>query len=105
MFLQIGDLTCIPDSVGSYQATLKITAFTSGKRQLSAHDIQETRKTANVRIHIERGLLVWLGENVILQSILPVELITAKPGDAPMDKIARVCCALTNLSDSIVPFE
>ena len=97
LFLQIGDLTCIPDSVGSYQATLKITAFTSGKRQLSAHDIQETRKTANVRIHIERGLLVWLGENV--------ELITAKPGDAPMDKIARVCCALTILSDSIVPFE
>ena len=42
---------------------------------------------------------------MILQSILPVELITAKPGDAPMDKIARVCCALTNLSDSIVPFE
>lgn len=43
---------------------------------------------------------------MILQSILPVELITAKPGDAeaPIDKIARVCCALTNLCDSIVPF-
>ena len=44
---------------------------------------------------------------MILQSILSVELITAKPGgaEAPMNKIARVCCALTNLSDSIVSFE
>lgn len=97
----------IADSVGFYQATLKIPAFTRGKTQLSAHDIQETRKIANVRIHVERVIGLVRRKYVILQSILPVELITAKPGDAeaPIDKIARVCCALTNLSDSIVPFE
>ena len=97
----------IADSVGFYQATLKIPAFTRGKRQLSAHDIQETRKIANVRIHVERVIGLVRRKYVILQSILPVELITAKPGEAeaPIDKIARVCCALTNLSDSIVPFE
>ena len=97
----------IADSVGFYQATLKIPAFTRAKRPLSAYDIQETRKIANVRIHVERVIGLVRRKYVILQSILPVELITAKPGDAeaPIDKIARVCCALTNLSDSIVPFE
>ena len=89
----------IADSVGFYQATLKIPAFTHGKRQLSAHDIQETRKIANVRIHVERVI------GLVRRKY--VELITAKPGEAeaPIDKIARVCCAFTNLSDSIVPFE
>ena len=97
----------IADSVGFYQATLKIPAFTRGKRQLSAHDIQETRKIANVRIHVERVIGLVRRKYVILESILPVELLTAKPGDAEalIAKIARVCCALTNLSDSIVPFE
>ena len=44
---------------------------------------------------------------VILQNILPTELVKAKPGEslAPIDKIAQVCCALTNLSESIVPFD
>ena len=95
-----GDIV-LAESVGFYQA------FTRGKRQLSAHDIQETRKIANVRIHVERVIGLVRRKYVILQSILPVELITAKPGEAeaPIDKIARGCCALTNLSDSIVPFE
>ena len=97
----------IADSVGFYQATLKIHAFTCGKRQLSAHGIQETRKIANVHIHVERFIGLVRRKYVILQSILPVELITAKPGgaEAPMNKIARVRCALTNLFDSIVSFE
>lgn len=97
----------IADSVGFYQASLKIPAFTRGKTQLSVADIEETRKIANVRIHVERVIGLVRRKYVILQSILPIELITAKPGDseAPIDKIATVCCALTNLSDSIVPFE
>ena len=82
----------IADSVGFYQAILKIPAFTCGKRQLSAHDIQETRKIANVRIHVERVIGLVRRKYVILQSILPVELITAKLGDAEAPCTMRQHC-------------
>lgn len=96
----------IADSVGYYGASLKLPAFTRGKNQLLATDVEETRKIANVRIHVERVIGLVRRKYTILQSTLPVELISAKSGDsrAPVDKIATVCCALTNLSDSIIPF-
>ena len=53
----------IADSVGFYQATLKIPAFTRGKRQLSAHDIQETKKL-QMFAYMSRELLVSLGESM-----------------------------------------
>ena len=102
----------IADSVGFYQACLHIPAFTRGKKQLSAEEVEETRKIANVRIHVfdvERVIVIGLvcRKYTILQEILPIQLVTARRGDdlAPIDKIAIVCCALTNLSESIVPFD
>ena len=44
----------IADAVGMMQARLHIPAFTKGKSQLSALEVEETRKIANVRIHVER---------------------------------------------------
>ena len=44
----------ISDSVGMMQAKLHIPAFTKGKNQLSPLEVEETRATANVRIHVER---------------------------------------------------
>ena len=44
----------IADSVGVMQGCLYIPAFTKGKNQLSALDVHESRKIANVRIHVER---------------------------------------------------
>ena len=41
----------IADSVGVMQGCLHIPAFTKGKNQL---DVHETRKIANVRIHVQR---------------------------------------------------
>ena len=66
-----------------------------------------TQKIANVRIHVERVIGLVRRKYIILQSILPIEHVKAKGGDilSPIDKIARVCCALTNLSDSIIPFD
>ena len=97
----------IADSVGFYQARLHIPAFTRGKKQLSAEEVEETRKIANVRIHVERVIGLVRRKYTILQGILPIQLVTARQGDdlAPIDKIAIVCCALTNLSESIVPFD
>ena len=43
----------ISDSVGMLLARLHIPAFTRGKTQLSAMDIENTRTIANVRIHVE----------------------------------------------------
>ena len=44
----------IADSVSAFQARLHIPAFTRGKDQLSAAEVEETRSLANVRIHVER---------------------------------------------------
>ena len=49
----------IADSVGFYQARLHIPAFTRGKKQLSAKEVEETRKIANVKIHEERVINYW----------------------------------------------
>ena len=97
----------IADSVGFYQACLHIPAFTRGKKQLSAKEVEETRKIANVRIHVERVIGLVRRKYSILQGILPIQLVTARRGGdlAPIDKIAIICCALTNLSESIVPFD
>ena len=44
----------VEDSVAYRGATLNIPAFTKGKSQLPPGDVEETRKLANVRIHVER---------------------------------------------------
>ena len=43
----------IGNSVGFYCASLQIPAFTKGRKQLSAYEVAETRKIANLRIHVE----------------------------------------------------
>ncbi|KAL1485394.1 hypothetical protein MTO96_010116, partial [Rhipicephalus appendiculatus] len=95
----------IADSVGLYCARLHIPAFTKGKRQLSAVDVESTRKLANFRIHIERVIGLVRNKHVIMKSVLPLEYATRKPGHhfAPLDKIVTVCCALTNFCQSVVP--
>lgn len=70
----------ISESVGFYGAQLKIPAFTRGKSQLSSLDVEETRKIANVRIHVERVIGLVRRKYAILQGILAVELLATKPG-------------------------
>ena len=97
----------IADSVGVMQAALHIPAFTKGKSQLSAVEIEQTRTIANVRIHIELVIGSVRQRFPILQSTLPIHfLITRKGEDTPLiDRIIRVCCALNNICDSVVPFD
>ncbi|XP_037579451.2 uncharacterized protein LOC119462177 isoform X1 [Dermacentor silvarum] len=94
----------ISESVGFYCARLHIPAFTRGKKQLSAEEVESTRKLANVRIHVERVIGLIRNKFVILKSTLPIDYVTCQPGDelAPIDKIVTVCCALSNLCPSIV---
>ena len=97
----------IADSVGAMQATLHIPALTKGKSQLPAAEVEQTRTIANVRIHIERVIGSVRQRFSILQSTLPIHLLIIRKGEEiPMiDRIIRVCCALNNVCDSVVPFD
>ena len=81
----------IEESVALYGASLQIPAFTRGKDQLSAEDVEKTRRIANVRIHVERVIGLVRRKYVILQSILTVDNLTLKQGETQttIDKIAH----------------
>ena len=97
----------ISESVGMMQATLHIPAFTKGKSQLSALEVENTRTIANVRIHIERVIGCVRQKYSILQGTLPIDFLIVRKGESSpqVDRIVRVCCALNNLCNSVVPFE
>ena len=82
-------------------------AFTKGKNQLSALEIEETRTIANVRIHVERVIGNVRQKYPILQNTLPIHFIHKRDReDTPLvDRIVRVCCALVNVCDSVVPYD
>ena len=95
----------ISDSVGILQAWLHIPSFTRGKTQLSAMDIENTRTIANVRIHVELGVVRQ--KYSISNGTLPIEFVSKKADqDCPhIDKILRICCVLCNMRDSVVPID
>lgn len=96
----------IEESVGLCHATLAMPAFTRGKRQLSSRDVERTREIANVRIHVERVIGLVRNKFTILKGSLTIEVLRKNAyGECQIDKIARVCCALTNLCNSVVPFD
>ena len=98
----------IGDSVGLMGATLDIPAFTRGRDQLTAGEIERTRKIANVRIHVERIIGVIRQRYTILSAteVLSKDFVTTKVhGCVLLDAVVRVCCALNNLCQGIVPFD
>lgn len=44
----------IKDAIGLHCATLTLPAFTRRKAQLSGIEVEQTRRIANCRIHVER---------------------------------------------------
>ena len=97
----------IAESVAMMQAQLHIPAFTKGKQQLSAMEVESTRKIANVRIHVERVIGCVRQKYSILRGIIPIDFVTKRLGEEipAIDRIVRVCCALNNVCASVVPFE
>ena len=97
----------IGEDVARIQASLKISAFTKGWSQLEPKDIEETRKLANLRIHVERVIGATRQRFSILMSTLPIEFVKPKtPVEAAViDKIVLVCSALNNICPSVVPFD
>lgn len=86
----------IRDELATRGATLRIPHFTKGKKQLSAQEVDISRRLSNVRIHIERVIGRW--KNIkILTTVIPLTQVDL------LDDIVIVCGALTNLCKCIVP--
>ena len=94
----------IQDSVGFYCAEVKTPPFTKGKKQLSRSEIDWSREISHVRIHVERVIGLLKQRYKILQHQLPITLLKSVDS-CTIDDIITTCAALTNLSDSVVPFE
>lgn len=95
----------IREFVGLYCANVTIPDFTRGKKQLTGIEVEQTRRIANVRIHVERVIGVLRQKYTILSEIHPIDSVIAKDGVCLLDQIVFVCCSLVNLCDSVVPFE
>lgn len=79
------------------------TIFHTGRSQLTPLEIEETRKIANLRIHVERVIGSMRQKYTILQSILPIDMLRVNNnGLCSYDKITYVCCILVNLCSSMV---
>ena len=71
----------IAESVEMMQASLLIPAFTKGKAQLSALEVENTRTIANVSIHIEHVIGSVRQKYSILQGTLPSDFISKRKED------------------------
>lgn len=94
----------ISDSVGLMCAEVKIPAFTRGRCQLDAKDVEETRQIAHLRVHVERVIGCVRTKYTILSGNIPVSMLLPCEDEAIvlLDKIVAVCCALTNMCPSVV---
>ena len=52
-----------------------IPAFTRGKPQLSGEEVENSRKIANVRIHIEHAIGLLRRRFTILTGVMPIKLV------------------------------
>ncbi len=84
----------IKESVGLYCATVTMPAFTNGKEQLSGIEVEQSRKIANVRIHVEHVIGVIHQKYQILHGTQPMEFVTPKDNSTLLDKIVLVSCMI-----------
>lgn len=94
----------ISELVAMQGAEVRIPAFTRGKPQLSAIEIESTRSLAHLRIHVERVIGVVCGKYTILSGVVPIELLFTRDGEqvTTLDKIVTVACALVNMCPGII---
>lgn len=96
----------VEESIAYMGGTLNIPSFTKGKPQLAPEAVESTRRLANVRIHVERviGAVRQRFQIVSATTPLPTEYTRSKRGGPVfLDSIVRVCCALVNVCDSVIP--
>lgn len=97
----------ITESVGLQQGKLLIPAFTRGKEQLHPVDVEQSRRIASVRIHVERVIGLLRRKYTILEGTLPTHYLSCSPNGPPecqvptIDRILRVCSTLVNFCSQL----
>lgn len=85
----------ISDEVSSRNASLIMPDFTKGKKQLSAREVERSRKIARVRIHVKRAT-ERIKNFKVLSSKMNLSLVPQA------DNIMTICAAITNLQLKLV---
>ena len=88
----------IQDQLNAIGVDLNIPSFLSGRTQLSAAEVQHTRKIASVRIHVER-VIGRIKNFSILKSTLPLTMARLA------NQVICVCAWLTSFQPSLVPLQ
>ena len=100
----------VGDSVGLYNAELKIAAFTKGKKQLSPLDLESTRSVASQRSHVEKVIGLTRQKFSMLQSTISTTyLISIWPNNTWQnssccmcsDKLSWICSSLWLVCETI----
>ena len=92
-FWQIGDFLRSEELARG--ATLVIPDFTQGKQQLSAREVERSRKMSSVRIHVER-LIERLKCYKILSTTMNIGLVPQA------NNIMCICSAISNMHPKLV---
>ena len=86
-----------------------IPPFTRGKVQFTRKEVDWSRELSVVRIHVERVIGTVKQKFTILQGTLPLAMVgnidELGTGEAQIDKLVKVCCALFNVCPPIVPLD
>ncbi|XP_035994674.1 uncharacterized protein LOC118563656 isoform X2 [Fundulus heteroclitus] len=85
----------ISEDLANRGATLVIPSFTKGKAQLSAKEVELSRRIAHVRIHVERAIERLKNFN-ILSSNMTMHMVPHA------DSVVTICSALCNLQPKLV---
>ena len=110
--LQPGDLILadrgfnIKDLVQKRDADINIPIINRSRRQITATSVLTNRKISNLRIHVERIISrIKTTFTILIGNASHNLLATGCNNDQPLiDRILRICCAICNLSPSIVSF-
>lgn len=93
----------VQNTVRLYMAEVLTPAFLKGQKQLHPKEVEATRKIAHVRIHVERVIGTLRQKYKILSHTIPISTLSKIDEVSVIDKIVTICCALTNISPSVVP--